>query len=654
MSPGRPHPFAEPASRRAPRLALHFALFTALGLAAAAAAILIVVRRADTAQAETQAIGRARLAAEAALDSELRTADLATRVTTARRRALDRLFRSRVLHEGITGATLFTRTGRPTYSTEGSAELGANGSEVRAALAGQVVSSVRDTPTGRDLRVYIPLVLGRGPVTGVVALDQTWGPIEAAARHTSWVVAGILEGLLLLLCLAFVPPLARASSRLRDHVEELEHMATHDELTQLLNRVGFRRAADAAVRAGGSAGAIVRADLDGFSAIDDLLGPDLADALLVQVATRFADRLSDCDVIARLGEDEFAFFVRRGDRVDVAILVESIQRALEQPFDLAGSPMHVTATIGAALLPEHGSDVTTVLRHAGSALVVAKEQGQGVVEMYDERHETSEVSRLALATDLRKALENGDLCLHYQPLVDVTTRTVRGAEGLLRWQHPRHGLLTAGAFIAQAERSGIARELRRFVLETAARQWGEWAALGLELEIAVNVAKIDLLDASLADELEDVLERYEMPPWSLVLEITERALDGDALRVRRTLNRLQQVGVRVSIDDFGTGYSSLASLRHHSVQQVKLDRSLVSGAADDPAGAAIVRGAVAIAHAIGATVVAEGVETSAEWDFVVASGCDVAQGYLIGPAVPGTELAALVQQDPALTEAAAA
>jgi diguanylate cyclase len=512
---------------------------------------------------------------------------------------------------------------------------------------------VRDTPAGRVLRTYVPLSLGRGRIDGVVVLDQSQGAIEAAADRTSWRISAILEGLLLLLCLAFGPPLARASSRLRGHVEVLEHMATHDELTQLLNRVGFRKAVDAAVRAAGSTGAVVRADLDGFSAIDDLLGPDQADTLLVQVATRLAHDLSDSDVIARIGEDEFAFFVRRGDRVDVALVVESIQRSLDQPFELAGSPMHVTATIGAALLPEHGSDVATVLRHAGSALVAAKAEGQGVVEIYDERHETSEVSRLALAAELRKALENGDLCLYYQPLVDVTTRTVRGAEGLLRWQHQRHGLLAANAFIEQAERSGINRELRRFVLESAGRQWREWAALGLELEIAVNLAKIDLLDASLADELEDVLERYEMPPWSLLLEITERALEGDVLRVRRTLKRLQEVGVRIAIDDFGTGYSSLASLRHHSVQQVKLDRTLVSGASDDPAGAAIVRGAVAIAHAIGATVVAEGVETAAEWDFVVASGCDVAQGYLLGPAVPAAELAALVQADPAVTTVAA-
>jgi diguanylate cyclase (GGDEF)-like protein len=636
----------------APRLVQRFAVFTALGLAAAAAAILIVVRRADTAQAEQQAIGRARLAAEAALDSELRTADLAAPVSSKRRTELRRLFRSRVLLEGITGAMLIGNTGRVTFSTGGGSAGAVDTTHVRAARKGSLVSERTETASGSVLRAYVPVSLGHGRVDGVVALDESYGSIEAAVDRTSWHIAAILEGLLVLLCLVFVPPLARVSNRLNRHLDELEHVATHDELTGLLNRVGFRRAVEAALAEAGPSGAVVRADLDGFSAIDDLFGFEHADVLLSEVAHRFERALADCHAVARIGDDEFAFFVRRGDRVDVTIVADAIRTALERPFEVAGSPIHVTATAGAALLPDHGSDVATVLRRAGTALVVAKEEGRGTIEIYDERHEASEVSRLALASELREALVDGDVVLHYQPLVDVATRTVRGAEGLLRWQHPRHGLLTAGAFIAQAERSGVNRELRRFVLESAGSQWAEWASLGLELEIALNLSRVDLLDESLPGELQAVLERHSMPPWNLILEITERALEGDVFRVRRMLERLHEIGVRLAIDDFGTGYSSLASLRHHPVQQIKLDRSLISGAPEDPAGAVIARGAISIAHAVGASVVAEGVETALEWDFVVASGCDVAQGYLIGPAVPGLELAALVQADPAVTAAA--
>jgi diguanylate cyclase (GGDEF)-like protein len=626
-----------------PRLVLGFIVFTALGLAAAAAAILIVVRRADTVQAEQQAVGRARLAAEAALDNELRAADLASPVSRERRQELDRVFRSRVLLEGVTGAMLVGRTGRVTYSTRSGAPSATNAVLSRRALRGSLVSQVRDTPAGPVLRTYVPLSLGRGRIDGVVVLDQSQGAIEAAADRTSWRISAILEGLLVLLCLIGVPPLARASSRLRGHVEELEQMATHDELTQLLNRVGFRRAVDAAMRRAGPTGAIVRADLDGFSAIDDLLGPDQADALLVQVAARLAHDLSDCDVIARIGEDEFAFFVRRGDRVDVALVVESIQRALDQPFDLAESPMHVTATIGAALLPEHGSDIATVLRHSGSALVVAKEEGQGVVEIYDEHHETSEVSRLALAAELRKALEDGDLCLYYQPLVDVTTRSVRGAEGLLRWQHQRHGLLAANAFIEQAERSGINRELRRFVLESAGHQWREWAALGLELEIAVNLAKIDLLDASLADELEDVLRRYEMPPWRLLLEITERALEGDVLRVGRTLNRLHEVGVRIAIDDFGTGYSSLSYLERLPVEVLKIDRSFTAAIGHGRDVPVLVRSIVKLGQTLHMEVLAEGIETVEQLTKLRAIDCRLGQGFYFSPALPAAEVIELLE-----------
>jgi diguanylate cyclase (GGDEF)-like protein len=636
-----------------PRLVQWFAVFTALGLAAAATAILIVVRRADTAQAELEAIGRARLATKAALDSELRTADLASRVPTARRRELDRVFRSHVLVEGITGGALVDAAGRVRYATHGAAIPATTVSELERALGGSLVSHVRDTPEGRILQTYVPLSLGGKSVDGVVVLDQVYGPIEAAAKRTSWHIALILEALLLLLCLMFVPPLARMSSRLSSHVRRLEHLATHDELTGLLNRIGFRRVTRADLANTGPIGAIVRLDLDEFSAIGDLLGLEHADTLLANVAGRLQEDFSETTVVARLGDDEFAFFVRRGDRLDVEMLAEAIRRSFEKPFEVAGSPLHVTIAMGAALLPDHGSDVDTVLCHAGSALAVAKSERRAVVEIYDAGHEVREATRLAMATEFREALRAGELILHYQPLVDVTTRTVRGVEGLLRWPHEHHGLLEAKAFISYAERSGISRELRQFVLESAARQWREWATFGLDLEIAVNLGELDLLDASLPAELEELLERYQVPPWSLMLEITERALDGELVRIERTLEQLRQVGVRLAIDDFGTGYSSLASLRRHPVDRVKLDRSLIAGTPEDPAGAAIVRGAVAIAHAVGATVVAEGVETAAEWDFVVASGCDVAQGYLTGPAVPAGDLAALVQADPAVTMAAA-
>jgi EAL domain-containing protein (putative c-di-GMP-specific phosphodiesterase class I) len=229
---------------------------------------------------------------------------------------------------------------------------------------------------------------------------------------------------------------------------------------------------------------------------------------------------------------------------------------------------------------------------------------------------------------------------------------VREVEALLRWQHPEKGLLTAGEFITEAERSGLARELRSFVLETAARQWQEWCAHGAELEFAVNLGTVDMLDASLPDEVADLLDRYRIPPWNLILEITERTLIGDEKRTEHVIERLSTIGVRLAIDDLGTGQSTLASLRRFPVQQIKLDRSLIADAPGDEPAEAIVSSCVEVAHAIGATVVAEGIETHDQWMFASQVGCDLAQGYLIGRPVPGDELLELLLEQPVVSRAA--
>jgi EAL domain-containing protein (putative c-di-GMP-specific phosphodiesterase class I) len=312
----------------------------------------------------------------------------------------------------------------------------------------------------------------------------------------------------------------------------------------------------------------------------------------------------------------------------------------------------VTVSIGAAVLGEHGTDFATVLRRAGVALATAKEEGQRNFQIYNPVDETSDVSRLVQVAELREALKGGQLLLHYQPQIDLGTSRVRAVEALLRWQHPERGLLSAGAFIAQAERSGIAGELRAFVLETSARQWEEWSALGIDLEIAVNLSTVDVLDASLPDEIAGLLDRYGIPPWNLVLEITERTLIGDERRSEQVLGRLRAIGVRLAIDDFGIGESSLASLRRFPVQQIKLDRSLLADTPGDATAEAIVTGCVEIAHAIGATIVVEGIETHDQWRFAHTVGCDVAQGYLIGRPVPGDELAMRLQEMPVVSRAA--
>lgn len=643
------------AQERPPRLVLRFAIFTALGLALAGAAIVLIVRQADMVQSQRHAISRARLAAEAVLKHELRRGDLAAPVSTQRRRALDELSEARVLVEGIQDMTVYSADGRVTYSTqERLASRPLPAKYVQEALTGAVVSEIGASAgtTRRVLRTFVPVVIGPKRTTGVVALEQDYAPIEASALGSAWLIAGVLEVLLLILAVVFVPVLARVSYRVRRHVQDLEHIATHDELTELPNRLGFRHRVEEKLSSPDSAGALLRIAVDGFSEINDVLGYGRGDALLSQLADRLRHALADRDAVARLGEDEFGVLLGAGGRIEVADVAGRIEKSLVEPFLFDGVRVAVTVSIGVALLGEHGVDFATVLRRAGAALSTAKEDGQHDLQIYDPVDEASDVSRLALTGELREALDGGQLLLHYQPQVDLGTRTVRAVEALLRWHHPERGLLTAGEFITQAERSGIARDLRRFVLETSARQWQEWSALGIDLEISVNLSTADMLDASLPDEIATLLDRYEIPPWNLVLEITERTLIGDERRSEQVLARLRTIGVRLAIDDFGIGESSLASLSRFRVQQIKLDRSLLVDAPGDATAEAIVTGCVEIAHAIGATIVVEGVETHEQWRFAHTVGCDVAQGYLIGRPVPGDELTMRLQGTPVVSRAA--
>ena len=639
------------ARQRPPRLVLCFAVFTALGVAAAAAVILVVVRHADTARAQGQAIDRARFAARAVLKPELRADDLSARPSRKRGRELDRLFARRVLLEGIRSATLYGAGGRVTYSTTGREAGVATAARLQEALAGTVVSEVATTNDGsRVLRTFVPVGIGAKQVGGVVALDQEYGKIEAAVRRSSWLIAGVLEALLLLLFLIFAPVLARVSSRIRRHVEELERVATHDELTGLPNRLALRSAGETIATAG--SGALLLIDLDGFSEVNDCLGSDSGDALLAAVAIRLRQELAP-HYVARLGEDEYGVLLQDADRAEIDEVARRIQQSLIPPFVIDGIRIAVSVSIGAALVREHGPDIDTLLRHASAALSTAKDESQSDVQIYDSRHDASDASRLAVAAELREALSSGQLLMHYQPQADLALQQIRAVEALVRWQHPERGLLTAAEFISHAERSGLVRELRHFVLETSARQWSEWRAGGIKLELAVNLSAVDMLDVSLPDEVEDVIARYGIPPWNLVLEITERILVGDERRAGQVIERLNGIGVRLSLDDFGTGYAALASLRKFPVEQVKLDRSLLAGVPGDAGAEAIIGGCVEIAHGIGATVVAEGVETREQWRFVYLMGCDIAQGYLIGRPMPAHEITALLEM-PRLAPLAAA
>jgi diguanylate cyclase (GGDEF)-like protein len=634
-------------------LVLRFALFAALGLAAAAVVIVGVVRQAYAAQGEQRAISQARLTAGDLLQAQLRPSDLTRPVPIARRRQLNRVLRRDVLANGTVAVALYTARGVPTYSTgRGSrarkAEIHAL---IRKALGGSVIARIDPARSGRVLSIYVPVAIGSSGTRGVLALERDYAPIAAATRRSSLLIAGALEGALLALFLLVLPMLARASARIRAQVDALDRLATHDELTGLANRAGFRRALDQLSEGATAQAAVMLVDLESFHEINDTLGPERGDRLLVKVAARLGT-LEGCELVARLGEDEFGLLLPGADDDEIARVAQGVRQALANPIDIGGQRVAVEARIGCAQMPHHGTEPEILLRRAGVALSVAKETRVDV-EIYDPDHDASDISRLNLAAELRVALREGQLTVHYQVQADLATSAIRGAEALVRWQHPRRGLLTAAEFIPAAEQTGLIGEIGRFVLEEAARQWQEWKALGIVMDIAVNLTAVDLLDPQLPDEIQTLLARYGLPAEYLVLEITERSLLRDERHTKQALEQLHRLGARLSVDDYGTGYSSLAYLRNLRAHQVKLDGTFTQGIPGDPADEAIVRSTIELAHKLGATVVAEGVETPEQWHHLADLGCDIAQGYLIGRPVPADELTRRVSSKPALRVVAA-
>ena len=642
------------AGERAPRLVLRFALVTAAGLTLAAAAILVVVQHAYTLQAERHAIERTQLTVEGGLAERLRPSDLAAPVKGTRRRQLDRLFASNVLGSDNLVGTLYSSSGQVTYSTAHRL-IGTRNPRrtLETALGGEIASRVTHG-AAQDTRVLvtdIPVVTGT-QVRGVISIEQDYAPIASAAKRSSLLIAAVLEGLLVVLSLILIPVLARASRRIRDHVAELDHVATHDELTGLPNRIGFRRIFETNTAASTSEGAVLLIDIEGFHEINETLGSHNGDRLLTQVATRLRNTLEGTDQIARIGEDEFAILLPPSSRTQIDRIARGLQDKLSATAPTVdGIRIAIDVNIGAATITATDANLDTALRRASVALTAAKEN-HTKLEIYNADLDDTNTSKQKLITELRHGLAAGELIVHYQPQADLTTRWIRGAEALIRWQHPSRGLLPAAEFIQAAERTGLITDIGRFVLEQTTRQWQHWNTHGIKLDLAVNLTAVDLLDPHLPDEIAAHLDRNSLPPEYLVLEITERTLLRDERRTSEMLNRLAGIGVRLAIDDYGTGYSSLSYLHRLPIHQVKLDRSFTTNITTNPISATIVRSTIELAHKLGATVVAEGIETDEQWHRLADLGCDIAQGYLIGKPLPADELQHRLTDKPQLHIAA--
>jgi diguanylate cyclase (GGDEF)-like protein/PAS domain S-box-containing protein len=429
--------------------------------------------------------------------------------------------------------------------------------------------------------------------------------------------------------LAFV----RDVSERKAYVDALEHQALHDSLTGLANRTLFGdhvSLALASAKRTNESRAVLVVDLDGFKHVNDTLGHDHGDALLTEVGRRLSGVVREADTVARLGGDEFAILPGGpADLVAAAAVAWKIQHACEPEFVINGDAISVSASVGIALFPDHGNDPGELLRHADLAMYEAKRAGTGYA-VFDAEQEKQLAHHLALLGDLRQCVRRDELVLHYQPKIDLLTRQISGVEALVRWRHPAHGLLAPGNFMPEVERIELIEPVTRWVLNEALRQQRTWNDAGVDLTMAVNIAGRSLCDSSdLPSTVTELTSAWGTDPARLTLELTERALiEPGALEV---LGRLHAMGAKVSIDDFGTGYSSLAYLQRLPVDEIKVDRSFVTGLIAGGDDEIIVRSTVDLAHNLGLQVVAEGVEDETVVEMLVGYACDSAQGYFFSP-----------------------
>ena len=415
--------------------------------------------------------------------------------------------------------------------------------------------------------------------------------------------------------------------------------ARTDELTGLPNRRSVYETladVDAQLAQGGDV-AVLLIDLDRFKEINDSLGHAVGDTVLSQVGTRMAQQLRQGDMLARLGGDEFVMLARGLDDAGAQALAARLRSRLQQPFEFGTMALSIDASIGISLGPHDSPRGEELLQLADLAMYFAKSRRVGVA-VYDHERDGQARHRIETVEQLRTGMRRGELLLHYQPKLTLDSLDVAGVEALVRWQHPTRGLLYPDSFIDIAESFGLMAELTRTVLDAALAQCRAWSSHGRHLNVAVNVSPSNLVDEHFPDEVAAALRAHRLPPTALTLEVTESLLMEDRSRAVSVLSRLREAGVGIAIDDYGTGYSSLAYLAELPVTELKLDRAFTGSMTHSPRNAAIVTSTLQLAHALGLSLVAEGVEDQATVEALHAIGCDVIQGYHLSPPLPAAHL----------------
>jgi diguanylate cyclase len=431
--------------------------------------------------------------------------------------------------------------------------------------------------------------------------------------------------------------------------ESARHAARHDSLTNLPNRLAIIEAAEIAMdeaRRDGSAFALIVLNVDRLKTINDSLGHEAGDELLRELSQRLRTVLRRSDTLARLAGDEFTILARHLNGVpDAEAVVAKIAESLQQPFYAHQLELHASLSMGITMFPSDGNSFEVLVRRADIAMRSAKESALGSYRFYAPEMSSFVDDRLALETELRRALELEQLELHYQPKVDIGTGRVRSAEALIRWRHPIRGLVAPNVFIPVAEESGLIMPIGEWVLRRACRQLREWIDQGMPpVRVAVNLSAKQFRQADLTAVVRSALQDSRLEPGYLELELTESAVMHDAEKSAATLQELSTMGVHISIDDFGTGYSSLSYLRRFPLDKLKIDRSFIRDLMMNPDDVSIVRAIVSLAHSLRLRVVAEGVETAEQLEFLRNLGCDQYQGFYCSPAVPADDFAALIRK----------
>jgi diguanylate cyclase (GGDEF)-like protein len=553
--------------------------------------------------------------------------------------------------------------GEVVFSDDGTGFGGDIEGEVLDAVRGQTVSiltqfnsdSNDNGPAGvRAVEIYLPLhEVKTHQLLGVLEVYLPYEPIatqiSAGLNRLAWQL-GIGLGVLFVV-LTIVS--ASVTRRLRREGRTNHFLARHDPLTRLPNRVLFRQHAEDAVESAvkhGRCCAIAVIDLDRFKEVNDTLGHLNGDALLVELGLRIDEHAGDDVFVARLGGDEFGIVIPDVD--DTAVAAEELwkfRRVLEQDVQISGLPLSVQASIGFVMAPYDGSDADELIQRADVAMYHAKSSHLGVAR-YDRTQDTYDAAKLALVTELRQAIEQDQLVLHYQPKIATDSGAVTAVEALVRWQHPVAGLMPPDAFLPVAEQTDLIDPLTTWVLRAALRQLNTWGEDVAHLAMAVNISARSLIRNDFADEVLAALHDTGISPDRLLLEITETALVVDPERAARILARLYREGVRVSIDDFGKGQTSLGYLSHLALYELKIDKSFILER-EDPTNAAIISSVIHLGHNLGLQVVAEGVETSDTFAWLREAGCDVAQGFLFARPMPAADMSEWLRDRVALIPA---